>query len=154
MTNYDFESKDFALSPQGVHLMRNRFNYKTINFHDVYQATFTRGVETKKPVFTLIAGVLLIAFAVYQSISVYEDFHDPNVSQIYIESIAATVLPTLVGFYCIYIAIKKVPLLIIELNDEKHKLSLQDIINSGRLHVLETYLKEKLRDKFYDSPML
>jgi len=59
-----------------------------------------------------------------------------------------------VGLYCIYVAVKKVPLLIIELKSEKHKLSLQDIIITGRMEILETYLKVKLREKFYDSPTL
>jgi hypothetical protein len=47
MTNYDIESKDFALSPEGIHLLRNRFNYKTIDFSDINKATFTRAADTK-----------------------------------------------------------------------------------------------------------
>jgi hypothetical protein len=154
MTNYVIESKDFALSPEGVHLLRNRFNYKTLDFYDIDKATFTRAAETKHVLLTLIVGALLVAFAVYQTISVYEDFQDPSVYRIYIESIILPVLPLLVGLYCIYIAVKKVPLLIIELKSEKYKLSLRDIISDGRMQVLETYLKEKLREKFYDSPTL
>jgi hypothetical protein len=91
---------------------------------------------------------------VYQTIGVNEDFHDPSVHHIYIEAIILPVLPLRVGLYCIYIAEKKVPLLIIVLRSEKHKLSLQDIIIAGRMGVLETYLKEKLREKFYDSSTL
>ena len=106
--------KDFALSPEGIHLLRNRFNYKTINFSDIYKATFTRAADTKNVVLTAIAGVLLIAIAVYQAIGVYQDFIDPSVSHIYIESIAVLTLPFLAGIYCIYTALKKVPLLIIE----------------------------------------
>ena len=154
MTNYDIESRDFALSPQGIHLLRNRFNYKTINFYDIHKATFTRAAETKNVLPALIAGTLLVAFAVYRAIGVYQDFQDPSVHHIYIESIMLPVLPLLLGLYCIYIAVKKVPLLIIELKGEKHKLSLRDIINAGQTAALEAYLKEKLREKFYDSPTL
>jgi len=50
-------------------------------------------------------------------------------------------------------AVKKVPLLIIEFNSEKHKLSVQDVINTGQMGLLEAYLKEKLRERFYDSPI-
>jgi len=57
----------------------------------------------------------------------------------------------LLGLYCIYIAVKKVPLLIIELESEKYKLSLKDIINAGRLEFLKTYLTERLPERFYDS---
>ena len=150
MTNFDIESTDFALSAQGIHLLRNRFNYKTISFYDVNKATFTRAVETKNVVITLIAGTLLLAFAVYEATGVYEDFYDPAVRHIYVESIMLPVLPLLLGLYCIYIAVKKVPLLLIELNGEKHKLSLKNI-DAGRMAVLETFLKEKLRERFYND---
>ena len=151
MANYDFESRDFALSPQGVHLMRNRFNYKTIDFNDVDKASFTRAVETINVALCLIAGVLLIAFTVYHLIGVYEDFFDPTVRHIYIESIVAAVLPLAAGLYCIYIAIKKIPLLIIESKKATFKLSLKDIIKTGDTEVLRAYLKGKLRERFQDS---
>jgi len=151
MTNYDLESRDFALSPQGIHLLRNRFNYKTINFSEIDKASFTRAVETKNVLLTLIVGALLVAFAVYQAIGVYEDFNDPAVYHIYIESIVLPVLPVLLGGYCIYIAVKRVPLLIVELKGEKYKLNLKDFIKGGGTMGLETYLKEKLRERFYDN---
>ena len=44
---YDIHAKDFALSADGVHLLRNRFNYKTISFNDINAAGFKRAVETK-----------------------------------------------------------------------------------------------------------
>ncbi len=106
MITYDIESKDFALSQQGIHLLRNRFNYKTITFYDIDKATFTRASDTKNIVLALIAGILLIVFAIYQTIGVFQDFHDPEVHRIYIESIVLPVLPLLVGLYCIYIAVK------------------------------------------------
>jgi hypothetical protein len=154
MNNYDIQSKDFALSAQGVHLLRNRFNYKTINYNDVHKATFARAVETKNVVLTLIAGILFVGFAVYNAIGVFENFHNPAVHRIYIESIVLPVLPLLLGLYCIYIAVKKVPSLIIELESQKHTLSLEDIYKAGEIEILEIYLKEKLRTRFYDSPTL
>ena len=154
MANYDIESKDFASSSVGIHLLRNRFNYKTISFYDIHKTTFTKAVETKNVVLTLIVGALLVAFAVFQAIGVYEEFCDPSVHHIYIQSILLPVLPLLVGLSCVYLGVKKIPLLIIELENEKHKLSLRDIIDSGRMEALETYLKEKLREKFYDSTAL
>ncbi|WDF75852.1 hypothetical protein PQ469_18350 [Mucilaginibacter sp. KACC 22773] len=67
---------------------------------------------------------------------------------IYTESIVLPVLPLLLGLYCIYIA---VPSLIIELESQKHTLSLEDIYKDGRMGILEIYLKEKLRTRFYDN---
>jgi len=154
MNNYDIQSKDFALSAQGIHLLRNRFNYKTINYDDIRKATFARAAETKNVALTLIVGILFITFSVYNTIGVYQNFYDPTVHRIYIESIALPVLPVLLGIYCIYIAVKKVPSLIIELENQKHTLSVQDIYKAELVGVLEVYLKEKLRTRFYDSPSL
>ncbi len=154
MPVYDIQSKDFALSANGIHLLRNRFNYQTISFDDVYKATFTRAVETKNVVLTLIAGAVFMAFGVYNAIGVYENFHNPSVHRIYIESILILVFPLLLGCYCIYISIKKVPSLIIEVKDKKHKLSILDITKAGLIDVLRDYLNNKLGARFYDGPSL
>ncbi|PWK80101.1 hypothetical protein LX99_00565 [Mucilaginibacter oryzae] len=151
MSNYDIRAKDFALSVEGVHLLRNRFNYKTISFTDIDNARFTRAVETKRVTLTLVVGVILTGFAVIQIIGVIRTFNDPAERVIYIESIVLPVLPLLLGGYCIYISVKKVPSLIIEVKNEKHTLSLQDIIKNGGLAQLEAYLKTKLGSKFSDA---
>lgn len=153
MANYDIESKDFALSSQGLHLLRNRFNYKTINFDEVDKAYFTKAAETKNVVLALMVGILFVAFAIYGAVCVYDDFHDPSVYHISIESIMLPVLPLLAGAYCIYIALKKVSLLVIELKDQKYKLSVVDVVNSGQLIVLESYLRKKLATKLYVRPV-
>lgn len=147
MNNYDFESKDFALSDKGVHLLRNRFNYKTISFTELDKATFTKDVETKNVGLTWVVGILLILFAIFQSKGVYESFNDPSVREIYIESIVLPVLPFLIGLYCVYISVKKVPTLLVEIPGGKYKLNLEDIIKSQQLDNLQAYLKTKLRTK-------
>ncbi|AYL96770.1 hypothetical protein [Mucilaginibacter celer] len=151
MNRYDIEAKDFALSAQGVHLLRNRFNYKTIAFDDIDRADFRRAVETKNVVLTLVAGAALIVFSILQIIGVIKSFNNPHVHVIYIESIGLPVLPLLLGGYCIYISVKKVPSLIIEGKDEKHKLSVKEIVNNQALAQLETYLKAKLGSRFSDA---
>jgi len=147
MSNYDIESKGFALSPEGVHLLRKRFNYKTIDFSDIHKANLTKAADTKNIALTAIAGVLLVTAGLDMAIGVYKDFTAYHFDA---KSGVLPVLPLLLGLYCIYIAVKKVPLLIIDLKNEKHKLGLQDIIDAGRITFLENYLKEKLRDRFYD----
>ncbi len=147
-TIYDFESKDFALSANGVHLLRNGFNFKTISFQELDKATFKKDVEPKNVGLTLIAGILLILFALFQSKGVYESFNDPAEYTIYIESIVLPVLPFLIGLYCIFISAKKVPTLLVEKKNEKHKLNLKDAINNHQLDDLKAYLRTKLRTKF------
>ena len=151
MPEYEFQAKDFALSQQGVHLLRNRFNYNNVDFNDINKASITRAVETNNVVLTLIAGALLLAFAIYQSIGVYEAFYDPSTHIIYTESISVIVFPLLLGFYCIYISVKKIPVLIVEVKSKKHKLILKDVVKAGRIYDLESYLKKQLKERFYYS---
>ena len=148
MKNYDFESKDFALSDEGVHLLRNRFNYKTISFLELDKAIFKKDVETRNVGIMWVVGILLILFAFFQSKGVYEAFNDPAVRRIYIESIVLPVLPFLIGLYCVYISVKKVPILLIEKAGEKYKLSLDEIIKNQKTSQLQAYLRKKLGAKF------
>jgi hypothetical protein len=144
-----FESTDFALSDEGIHLLRNRFNYKTISFQDLDKATIKKDVVTNRLVLTLTVGFLLILFAVFQSITVYESFIDPLVKEIYIESIVLPVLPLLIGVYCIYISVKKVPTLLVEKDGKKYKLRLNEIIKNQQLANLQAYLRTKLTINFF-----
>jgi hypothetical protein len=151
MTTYQTQSKDFALSDDGVHLLRNGFNYQTISYNDIHKAAFTMAVETKNVALMLGFGTLLIAFSLYNTIGVFENFNDPLVHRIYVESIVLPVLPFLLGLYCIYISVKKVPTLLIELNNKKHKLSIQEFVKHQHVGELESYLKVKLGSRFYET---
>jgi len=86
-----------------------------------------------------------------QSLGVFRSFYDPDVHIIYAESIAVVALPFLVGVYCIYIAIKKVQLLLIETGNKKYKLSLEDAIKKNQVENLKAYLTGKLSVRFYDE---
>jgi hypothetical protein len=108
-------------------------------------------VETKNIALTVVAGIILIGFSVMQIVGAVRSFNDPAERTIYIESIGLPVLPLLLGGYCIYISVKKVPSLIIEVKNKKHTLSLQDIVKNGKLTQLEAYLKAKLNTKFSDA---
>jgi hypothetical protein len=45
MNMYDFEGTDFALSSKGIHLLRGRYNYKTIEYENVQKVIIKRGTE-------------------------------------------------------------------------------------------------------------
>jgi hypothetical protein len=93
MNTYDFESTDFALSMQGVHLLRSGFNYKTIDYPDIDKATIKRTREIKNVILSMTFGFFLFAFAILQTLDVINIFNDPNVHTIYIESIILPLFP-------------------------------------------------------------
>ena len=148
MNLYDFEATDFALSNKGVHLLRSRYNYRTIEYESIEKATIKRGSEINNVIVVFVLGIGLVAFALFQSLSVIALFKNPDVHVIYIESIVLPVLPGLLGFYLIYIATKKGPILIIETSKKKQKLRLRDFMKNNSMEDLRNYLSQKLYYKF------
>jgi hypothetical protein len=148
MSTYDFELTDFALSNNGIHLLRNRFNFKTIGFHDVDSIILKKGAETKNIVLCLVIGISLLIFAFFQAIGMYESINDPTVNRIYIEELILPFLPALIGGYCIYISLKKAPILYVKSGKETHRLRLKEVIKNDKTEVLKLYLKAKLQTKF------
>ena len=97
MTTYDFELTDFALSENGIHFLRNGFNYKTIAYHDLDRALIKRGIEIKNSFLSLLVGTALVSFSLFKCISLYKEFSDPTVYRFYIESILLPLFPDIIG---------------------------------------------------------
>jgi hypothetical protein len=93
---------------------------------------------------SLLIGLAFIALSLLQSYRVYQQFHDPTVHKIYIESIVVVVLPLLVGAYMIYVALKKELLLVVKTGQKTRKLSVKGLLVSGKLPQAEQFLSEKL----------
>ena len=144
MNAYNFETTDFALSDIGIHLLRSRFNYKTIEFEKIENAMIKRGSEINNVFVSLLLGIALAVFAVFQTMYVIGLFKNPSVHQIQAESILLPLLPAFAGFYLIYVATKKSPVLIIKFDGTKKKLRLKDFRKTNKMNDLKNYLKEKL----------
>jgi hypothetical protein len=147
MTAYDFETADFALSVQGLHLLRSGFNYETVRYQEIDKATVKRGREIKNVFSAMIFGTGLLAFAVLQIMFVIGLFNNPGVHSIYIESIVLPFLPGLFGIYLLYIANKKAVILIIETGSKIQKLRLGDFVKRNDMLRLINYLHTKLSSR-------
>jgi hypothetical protein len=147
MSKYEYELTDFALSENGIHLLRNRYNYKTITFQDLERVRIKRGAEIKNSLLSFIIGVALFSFSVFKGISIYQDFTDPAVHRIYIESIILPLFPALIGLYLVYASIKRGPILQIEQGRARYKLRLKEIQKNNQAENLKLFLCEKLSSK-------
>ena len=144
---YDFETTDFALSAAGIHLLRSRFNYKTIAYETADKAIIKRGSEISNVFPSLLLGTALIVFAFYQAIYFIRLFSAPNVHVIYIERILLPLIPALFGTYLMYAGLKQGPVLVIQSRKKKYKLRLRDFFKNGKSNDLKVYLSEKLSYK-------
>ena len=147
MRLYRFHTEDFALSDSGIHLFRNRFNFKTILYEDVKSATIGRTAEIKNAALVLLLGLTMVCFAFYQSRWVIGLFDDPQVYHIYVESIVLPVIPGVLGIYCIYIAIRRGPVLILKAGTRTYRLLLRTIIRNDQAFEMEDYLNAQLGGK-------
>jgi hypothetical protein len=154
MLPYHFQSEDFALSEDGIHLLRNKFNFKTISYDQVTNATMQKAVEIKRPMVILVAGILMLVFAVKQILWVFWMFNNPHESRIYIESIVVPVIPGLLGIYCVYSAIRKGPVLTVAADKATYKLRLRAIEKGNQLPELTKYLDAKLKLRLHISPSI
>jgi len=149
MTPYQFQSEDFALSDTGIHLLRNKFNFKTISYDEVTKASILRGSEIKRPLIILLLGIAMIVFAIKQSLYVYWLFTNPRAYTIYIESIVIPVIPAALGIYCLFSALKKAPVFKLEDGKMSHKLRLRSFLKNNQYPELRSYLNTKLGPRLY-----
>jgi len=144
MTHYHFVSEDFALSDEGIHLLRNSFNYKTIPYNQVKKAVAGRGTEVKRPLLIIGFGMLLLWFGGSVAAALYRQWLQPTVYHIDIKIIILPLLPFLVGMYCFFMAFKKGPVLKVEEERAVHSLRLRTFYKKKQQAALLEYLSARL----------
>ena len=144
MVNYRYIENEFALSDEGIHLLRSGYNFDTIRFSEVKRVKIANGVGVRNPLIVMILGFLFIGFSLFQTFWVYELFNDPTVHHIAIESIIVIVFPFFVGIYMLYVSVKKELLLIIETQRKIKKLPISSFKSNGKLPEVEKFLNERL----------
>lgn len=148
MSNYTFETGRFALSDEGIHLLRSGYNYKTLAYPDIRKAVLKKGVAIKNWLLVLLLGIGLISFAVYQAAHLYHLFMDPTVHRVSIESIILPVLPLILGNYCIYVSLKRTTILKVKYRGGKVKLPLSELFSTTEAIGVTAFLQEKLGSHF------
>ena len=74
MSSYNFETNEFAISDTGIHLLRDRYNYRTIRFSQIKQIVIEKGQETPNWIGAFIFGTAIIYAAIDLSIITIDGF--------------------------------------------------------------------------------
>lgn len=107
MVNYIFQTDQFGITDNEIHLLRSGFVYKKIPFSGVDQIRIERGHQIKNWPLVAVIGIAMTGFGLYTGVKViYEYFFATNFYQIYIEQIALPVIPLLLGLYSVITAIR------------------------------------------------
>lgn len=145
MTEYHFESPEFGISDDGIHLLRSGFNYETIAFSQVDSLTIEKGRELNNWPVILAIGLALLSFGVYYMIGLFDVLVGDELNVIYIEETLVPLGPLLLGGYCVYTSMKNGTVLRIRtIKGKTDKFPLRHFEKQLRLKPLQSFLIEKL----------
>lgn len=148
MSKYYFETQDFGLSDQGIHLLRSRYNYKTIDFNQVAKITIERGKELNNWIAILMLGITLVSFALYYAVGMFNFLTDGVRGIISIQEILVPLIPFLMGIYCLYSSTRNGIVMRVFTMDDKHeRFPLKELEQKQELAPFQQLLKEKAATK-------
>ncbi|MBX2844341.1 MAG: hypothetical protein KTR26_21425 [Flammeovirgaceae bacterium] len=141
---YEFENKYFGISDQGIHLLRNRFNYNTFQNSELEELRIEKGKLINNWIVVFIIGTIFIGFSLFYSIQLFELLTSDQFFRIYIEEILVPVIPFLLGIYAAYASLKTGPVLKIILRGGKtNSFPLTDLKKENKIDEFVELLKKQ-----------
>ncbi len=145
MNSYQFETSQFGISDQGIHLLRNRFNFQTITFSQVDSLVIEKGRALKHWPIILLLGIGMVAFAVFYSVALVNLLSDEFGPKLDIYEVIVPLMPFLLGWVCIYFSLKMETIMKVGGPQIREKrLSLAELEKAGRLEEFRIYMNGKL----------
>lgn len=141
---YKFETEEFGLSDVGIHYLRNRYNYKTINYEVIESIEIKKGNDLRNWLWVLFIGLALLSFVIYDLISIYLLLNSDSTYVIYIERLLIPLIPLLLGVYSIVISLRVTKVIVGQSRKGKIYLSLRKIITENQYEEFKKYMKEKI----------
>ena len=142
-TAYTYEAEKFAVSENGLHLLRNRFNYETISWNTIETIEVRGGKDLRNWLWVLVVGVVLAGYAIYDVFHILFIFNDPNVHRIYVERLVVPVIPLSLGLYSIFIALRNTRVMVIKGATKTYFLSLRYLIKSSQYSEFIAFMQKK-----------
>lgn len=145
MEKYQYETEKVGFTAEGIHLLRNKFNYQTIHYADVKEIRLDKGRQIKNWLVTLVLGVVLLSLGFFLGFSViYAYFFDDDVRRFYAEQFAAPVIPLFLGAYALYICFQTGYLLVINADAKSQKIPVGNFDVKYDIDQFKGYLSQYL----------
>ncbi len=138
-SQYKFETEQFGITEISLNLLRNRFNYLSIDFKDINSITIEKGNDLKNWLLVLIIGLGLLSYVVYDLISMYIFFTNNDGGVIYIERLLMPLFPLLLGIYSVIISFRKALIMKVHVKKKRFYFSLRDLTKKG---IYSDFVKE------------
>lgn len=148
MNNYLIETREFGLSDKGIHLLRSRFNYQTIDYNAIDELVIEKGKELNNWALLLVIGLGLLLFSFWYSFRLFKILDRSEVRVIYIEEIIVPVIPFLAGLYFMYSSTRNgITMKARTKGTWQKKLSLADIEKDKNMDKLTSILRDNLQGR-------
>jgi hypothetical protein len=139
MKDYKFETDEFGLTGEGIHLLRSRYNYETIPFNQIEKIRVKDSKIVNNWLILLIIGLASIVFSLYYGSVLLDVFKDDRINRIYIEEIMIPFLPLVFGGFMVYSSLRTGKMLIVTYNKKTKRLPLDKLYKQGKL---DSFVKE------------
>lgn len=146
-SNYKFQDDFLGVSDEKIHLLRNRFEYDSIPFHEIKEIRLINDRVIKNWIIILIIGVALLLGGGYGLKSIYDFFNSLEGGRIYLENVFIVIVMNLAGLFCIYTALKKEKVIQIKTLTKKENFSISKFEKEGTLDALIDHLSKKMNLK-------
>jgi hypothetical protein len=150
MTPYIYHTREFALSHEGIHLLRSGFNYNSIPFSDIKRMRIEKGREIHNWILIFIIGAVLIIVGIAISINVIKILIRGDLSIKGAKMILLFFIP-IVGAFFVYNSLQTGIVLKIDFSDgTKDMFPLKEIAKQKRLNDFTTFLRNKLESRIQE----
>lgn len=147
MTKYYFKTNQFGLTDKGIHLLRNGFNYETIEFSQIKKAEIRKANELNNWIVILIIGLVLLTPGVYMAVRIIDAILNGDVSTRSARMVLFLFIP-LIGGYFIYTSLQTGTVLEINYGrNKKSKFSLRKISDNREIEDFKSLMKNRLNSK-------
>ena len=144
-SKYLFEDEYIGVSETHLHLLRNRFEYKTITIAEVETVTLKIGKAVKNWLILLIVGSIMLCSGIYFAYGVVEFFFSKVKRSIDIFEVVFPIFLVFVGGNFIYESLKKEKILEFKIGDQNHKFSIKYFEQQNQLEPLLEHLSKKTK---------
>jgi hypothetical protein len=144
MKEYKFETAEFGLTAEGIHLLRSRYNYETIPFEQIHKIRFEKSRVVNNWIVILAIGLASVSFSIFYASILLKVFSDDRVNRIYIEEILIPFLPMVFGLFMIYSSLRTGTMMIVHFGKKTKRFPLEKLRKEGSL---ESFIRE------IDSPV-
>jgi len=140
MSVYQFETDQFGITEGGIHLLRSRFNYETIEFTEVNKISIHKGKQVNNWLLLLVLGLGLFGTGLYAAVKIiYEYFFADNFRLFYTEQFILPVLPLILGAVSVYFSMMTGPVLTVTVKNKSKRFPLYELKKKSQLDALITF---------------